>query len=337
VALATRRAADAAGVVSWAAQGDGASPREPRFLLYSVTKIVLAALVCRLAEGGSFDLEAPLGRWFPEIPEAPRIRLRQVLGHRAGLPDYGPMPEYHAAVAAHPESPWTRETFLGRTVRRGLDRPPGREFAYSNPGYMLLRELVEREAGEPWADAVQRLVAGPLGLRSWSVPGRIEDLADLAPARSRALDPDGGSADVRDRYHPGWVSHGTLAGNASDTARFLDALAGGEVVSAASLAAMTELLPVPRAQVPREGVQWVTPSYGLGLMGDPDSPLGPVWGHNGGGPGYTASAFHAAASGVSVCALCASEAPPLAEVLAFAALRAVSAPDRPRVPDHTLR
>ncbi len=37
---------------------------------------------------------------------------------------------------------------------------------------------------------------------------------------------------------------------------------------------------------------FVTPSYGLGLMGDLDNRLGPIYGHNGGGPDYAASAFH---------------------------------------------
>lgn len=49
---------------------------------------------------------------------------------------------------------------------------------------------------------------------------------------------------------------------------------------------------------------WRRPSYGLGLMGDPASPSGTVWGHNGGGPGYSTSAFHAPELGrVSVCAM----------------------------------
>lgn len=48
--------------------------------------------------------------------------------------------------------------------------------------------------------------------------------------------------------------------------------------------------------------------YGLGLMGDPVSPWGVIWGHNGGGPGYSTSAFHAPELGhISVCAMGAEE------------------------------
>ena len=38
--------------------------------------------------------------------------------------------------------------------------------------------------------------------------------------------------------------------------------------------------------------RYVTPSYGLGLMADPDHPCGAMYGHNGAGPGYSASAFY---------------------------------------------
>jgi D-alanyl-D-alanine carboxypeptidase len=31
----------------------------------------------------------------------------------------------------------------------------------------------------------------------------------------------------------------------------------------------------------------VTPSYGMGIMADPDGPYGPSYGHGGGGPGYS--------------------------------------------------
>jgi D-alanyl-D-alanine carboxypeptidase len=53
-------------------------------------------------------------------------------------------------------------------------------------------------------------------------------------------------------------------------------------------------------------------------MGDRRSPFGPLFGHNGGGPGYNASVFCAPAlrgRRVTVCALCASEEDAAAEDL----------------------
>ena len=45
-------------------------------------------------------------------------------------------------------------------------------------------------------------------------------------------------------------------------------------------------------RIPESYQPFVEPSYGLGLMTDPGSPYGLVAGHGGGGPGYSAGAFH---------------------------------------------
>jgi len=58
-------------------------------------------------------------------------------------------------------------------------------------------------------------------------------------------------------------------------------------------------------------------------MGDPESPWGALWGHGGGGPGYSSSAFHLERPGdfaLTVCAMCALEEDGIAEQLVFAAM-----------------
>jgi hypothetical protein len=68
---------------------------------------------------------------------------------------------------------------------------------------------------------------------------------------------------------------------------------------------------------------WRRPVYGLGLMGDQDSPLGPLWGHNGSGPGYEASVFATIAPAGkprAAAAICAMEGTSTAETLVRGAL-----------------
>jgi hypothetical protein len=143
------------------------------------------------------------------------------------------------------------------TIDRGLLFEPGQGWAYSNPGYMFLKRVAEESAGVPYRALVAERIARPLGLRRTFVAESIDDLAALAPGRSCALSADGASRDVREYYHPGWVSHGVVASTASDLVRFLDGLFRGELLSRRSLAQMTELVDVPRAllQDPRCGRQ----------------------------------------------------------------------------------
>src|SRR5262249_57894439 len=75
------------------------------------------------------------------------------------------------------------------------------------------------------------------------------------------------------------------------------------LVARHSLDQMKELIPVPAASELHRG----KPGYGLGLMGSAASPGGWTGGHNGGGPCYSASAFHSIDLGASVCVMAAIE------------------------------
>ena len=288
---------------------------EPEFLAYSITKTFMAASALILQQESRLSLDDSLARWFPEIDRSARITVRLLLNHTAGLPDYGGLRAYHEAVRRWPGKPWSFDEFADHTWRRGLLFEPGTGWSYSNPGYMLVKSILERVADESYSDLVRNRICGVLELERTYVPESIGDLARLAPATSTLLSPTGEPRDVRFLYHPGWVSHGVVASTASEIAIFLHALLTGQLVGEQAVRELTVLVPVPNA--PR---RWRRPSYGLGVMADPDSPFGPVIGHNGEGPGYNTSVFHAQrfrAGGATLCAMCGVEDTSLAESLVF--------------------
>lgn len=291
----------AAAVGVWTPQGtvtrwtSPESPdREPSFLIYSLTKTFIACLLLQWADAGRLDLDAPVNQLWPGPPLPPSftdaVTTRRLLNHTAGVPDYGGLAQYHAQVRQHPQRPWTDDQFAQATLAQAWAVPCPARFAYSNPGYMVLRQLLEALGGSPWPAQLAERVCRPLGLTRTSVATSLADLRPLAPGLSRLITPGDAPADqpvdVRGRYHPGWVSHGVIASTASEVTRFLQALFTGELLSAHGLAAMVRAVPVGQV-----GGRWAQPGYGLGLMIDPGLPLGTVRGHNGGGPGYSASAF----------------------------------------------
>src|SRR6266566_603831 len=300
----------------------GTADEEPAYLAYSITKTFIAALVLLLRDERRVSLDDRLARWFPALAGAERISLRQLLNHTAGVPDYGGVRAYHDDVRASPSTPWSFERFVAETLEKGLSFEPGGGWAYSNPGYMFLKRITEQVADSSFATLVLERIARPLGLGRTFVPESVGDLATLAPASSRSLADDAVPRDVRDSYHPGWVSHGVVASTPTEIACFFDALFRGRLISSVSLQELTTLVPVSAARV--ESAHWGRPGYGLGIMGDAVSRWGRLWGHNGGGPGYTTSAFHAPdLGGVSVCAMCALEEKSTAEQLVFAVLDAL--------------
>ena len=290
-------------------------PGEPEFLVYSISKTFISALALILQREGRMSLQDSLARWFPEVDRSARITVRMLLNHTAGIPDYGGDQAYHDAVRHSPGEPWTFEEFADHTWRKGLLFEPGTGWSYSNPGYMLVKKILERAADESFSDLVRGRICSVLDLEHTFVPESVGQLARLAPATSTLVSPTGEPRDVRFFYHPGWVSHGVVASTASEVAIFLYALLSGRLIDEAEVRELSALVPVPNAQS-----RWRKPSYGLGVMADPESPFGLLIGHNGEGPGYSTSAFHAPSfypGGATLCAMCGVEENGLAETVVF--------------------
>ena len=227
---------------------------EARYPIYSVTKTAVAAAVLLLVREGAVELGS----------------VRRLLDHTSGVRDYGSLPEYHEAVRAQPGLAWEDDEFLARTAAAGPQFEPGEGWAYSNTGYLLLRRLLDEHGG-------LSAFLPRIGLADVAVAERTDDLAAAVPAPSALL--LDGVDDVRSVYDPRWVGHRTLVARAEDLVGFWRNLPA-------------EMLD-PRTFVPIgfEAPGFVRPSYGLGVMADPEHPLGTVVGHGGGGPGYAAGVF----------------------------------------------
>ena len=155
---------------------------EPAFLAYSITKTFTAALILMLSEENLLRIEDPVARWVPRIAHADRITLRRLLNHTAGIPDYGRIRAYHDDLRASPSTPWSFDRYAAETFDKGLDFEPGQGWVYSNPGYMLLKVILEHETGRrahPRRGLSARLSHQPRSAaeRSWPSPFRISALS----------------------------------------------------------------------------------------------------------------------------------------------------------------
>ncbi len=233
---------------------------------WSFGKTVLAAAALALVRDGKLTLDGP----FEDKP----YTLRQLLQHTAGVPNYGGLEEYHAAVKAG-AAPWTVAELLRRVNADELLFTPDTGWAYSNVGYLFVRRGIEAMMGETIDRALQQLLFAPLGIEGVRLAETPADLAGSAWGNARG-------------YHPGWVYHGLLLGSPDAAALFLDRLIAGEVLPDPLLRDMLTGYPVggPFPQRP-----FRVPSYGLGVMMDGvDGPRRCV-GHTGQGPGSTAAVY----------------------------------------------
>ncbi|HVJ02676.1 MAG TPA: serine hydrolase domain-containing protein [Sphingomonas sp.] len=161
----------------------------------SNTKTFVAATVLRLWEDGRIELDAPIGPLIDSRLDAllrkdgyetAKITVRNLLGHSAGLYDHGSDKRFEEAMHKEPGRRYTRESLIGLlTDWADPQSAPGTEFRYSDDGYILLGDIVERITGKSLAAAVrEQLGLDGLGLRStyWEV---YEKPRPGAPERAR--------------------------------------------------------------------------------------------------------------------------------------------------------
>jgi len=138
-------------------------PITPRsvFNLGSASKpfTTLAALL--LEQRGRLSLDDDVRRWIPELPDYGRpIRVRDLLHHTSGLRDF----ETLQILSGRPVA--TMRDFLGLMAgQRALNFAPASTHEYSHSDFGVLGLVVERAAGEPFGEHMQRSVFSPLGMK----------------------------------------------------------------------------------------------------------------------------------------------------------------------------
>lgn len=207
------------------------------FHVASVTKQFIAFGVALLAEEGALSLDDDLRDHLPWLPDVGRkITLRQLIHHTSGLRDQW---QLLALGGWRLDDVITQEQILSAVARqRDLNFDPGTRHMYSNTGYTLLAEVVERASGRPFPDWMQERVFRPLGMERTHLH---VDHEHLVPGRAYAYQrPD--TADVWRKSVLSYATAGatSLFTTTGDLARWLRNFETGEVGGPAVLERMHE-------------------------------------------------------------------------------------------------
>ena len=146
--------------------------RDTAFDMASLTKpVATATSIMILIEEGKLRLTDRLGRLLPEFDNHGKgaITLDQLLRHRAGLIPDDPISDYRDG----PTTAWKRLADLE------LVGPPGELFRYSDVGFLILGQIVERIGGQSLDEFAR---------------GRVFDALDMRDARFRPVGPNHGNA-----------------------------------------------------------------------------------------------------------------------------------------------
>lgn len=230
------------------------APEAAEFEIGSVSKGVTGLLYAQARARGEVAGTTTVGDLLPlGSCAAARVRLTALAVHRSGLPT---LPLSLRTIRRAAESPDHGTNPYGDTLadllmqaRRAWLRPPVPR--YSNMGYQLLGHALAAAAATTYAGLVRRRVAAPLGIGTFSVPSREEDLGTPA-LRGRAEDGTPQEPWTGEALGPS----GGLRATIGDMALFAAVLADG---SAPGIEALDPVLPFGASRI---GAAWLTSERG---------------------------------------------------------------------------
>ena len=304
-------------LVAGLADRDRGEPVAPDrlFKIGSCTKTFVAATLLSLVQQGAVPLAAPVATWFPDLPFADRIRVRQLIDHSAGLPEF----EY--VMPMDPDRVWTPAEIVALAYTAGPPGEPDAICTYNNTGYVLAGMLIERLTGTTLAAQIRARVLAPLGLAdSFAAAGEAFPRERLvrgyynrpppSPGQEGRPVAEGGEMwrtggtlvysdelqDATDVFPmSGAYAAGDMVGTPADLARFLAALVGGRLLSAGITAEMIDNRRAGTMSTP--GTRLRDSGAGVWLMRYAERDM---LGHQGSMPGYVTVMAHHRPSAITV-------------------------------------
>jgi CubicO group peptidase (beta-lactamase class C family) len=295
VSIAVVRAGELAWAHAWGvAEAGHPDPATPQTLFQagSISKPVAAMCALRLVAQGRLDLDTDINdvlvSW--KVPAnhgwQPRVTVRQLLSHTAGLTVHGffgyrpdqPAPSLIQVLNGQGNTP---------PVRVGII--PGLQFSYSGGGYCVLQQLLVDLTGLAFPQLAHELVFSPLGMGDSSYQQPLPEHRWAQAARGHRI----GGAPVAGGWHVyPEMAAGGLWTTPSDLARFAAAVQRAQAGAAGAILPRELAGELLRPQAPDA-------QMGLGLLleGEGSSLR---FGHDGDDEGFVARLLATATPGLGV-------------------------------------
>jgi CubicO group peptidase (beta-lactamase class C family) len=138
----------------------GAEPHM-RYSIGSISKQFTASAILMLQQEGKLSVDDPVGKYLPELTRANEVTIREVLSHTSGYEDYWPEDYLMPPMS----QPTTAQHILDAWGEKPLDFEPGTKWQYSNTGYVIAGQIVEKVSGEPLMQFLEEHIFHPLAMK----------------------------------------------------------------------------------------------------------------------------------------------------------------------------
>jgi CubicO group peptidase (beta-lactamase class C family) len=210
------------------------------FNIASVTKVFTAVAIGQLVDRGKVSLDDPLSKYLPTYPKpiGDQITIAMLVGQTAGTGDYLNDPGY-LRVRDTFESLSDLVSAVNTDVPAGT--VPGKAFAFSSTGYLLLGAVIEKASGRDFYDYMDNEVFAKAGVAAGFLHNTEEERTDRGFALGYKPDDSQNWSGLPVRGMPATGAYAT----APDLLSFHKALATGALVTPETLKRLVLLPQTP--------------------------------------------------------------------------------------------
>ncbi|HZY35475.1 MAG TPA: serine hydrolase domain-containing protein [Mucilaginibacter sp.] len=201
-----------------------------RYRIGSISKMFTAAMIFQLIQEGKLNLDMHLATWFPQLPNADKITIGEMLDHHSGLHNF----TNDSLYAGYMGKPMTETAMLAMFAQDKPDFEPGEKGQYSNTNFVLLGYIIEKITDKPYAEELKQRITSPIGLANTYYGGKAN--INNNEAWSYQFSGQWTQQAETDMSIPGGA--GAIVSTPADLDKFIEALFGGKLISSASLEEM---------------------------------------------------------------------------------------------------
>ncbi|MEZ5290951.1 MAG: serine hydrolase domain-containing protein [Vicinamibacterales bacterium] len=208
-------------------------PADATFEIGSITKQFTAAAILLLRDEHKLSLDDPITKYLPDYPtQGKTVTLRRLLNHTSGIKGYTEM----EAFGDFQRLDKPRQALVDLFAAQPFDFEPGEEQIYNNSAFFLLGLVIEKVAGQPYADVVKERLFDKVGMpSSYYCSEKV-----IHTNHAHGYDTDATGLVLKDFLDHDWpYSAGSLCSNTTDLVAWNRALHGGKVLKPASYTEMT--------------------------------------------------------------------------------------------------
>jgi len=235
------------------------------YRLGSITKMFTAVMAFQLIGEKKLSIHDTLSKYFPQLPNAGRITIGNLLNHRSGMANFTDNTNFDDWKT----QPKTHQELLDLIIKQKPDFEPNAMANYCNSNYLVLGYIIEKICNKPYKDVLNDRIINKIGLKQTYYGDSTHD-AKKEAASYKYFD----SQWKKDKaiFLDDFGGAGAIISTPADMLKFINALFTGKLVNKSSLDTMETMVD----------------GYGMGMF---PFEFGPHkgFGHNGKTEGFASS------------------------------------------------